>query len=345
MYSNMIKAANECEERKYYWSPSIRWEKKADELRIEIFSYPDFVKDIFPKFYFLAQKGMAISELIKEFPEVESRKMNSFLQDLIKKRILINSILSPQEIFFPQNGLFKNEYSENIIYDAEELKKFKKKQLGRMCETAGNTKIQLDTEIDLPEYITKRRTYRTFDTNEKISFSSFSKLLSAFKQLKYGDEARYYYASAGGLYPIDVYIYIKDNRIENIKAGLYYYSPVDNNLCLVSSTCVITDDAHYFTNKQIYKESAFSVFFVYNAEVTMPKYGGMGYFYGCIDAGIMVEALTQTAELCNIGLCSIGDMNFNKIKKYFKLNENQVHIHTIEGGIKSYGEVNNNAFV
>jgi hypothetical protein len=48
----------------------------------------------------------------------------------------------------------------------------------------------------------------------------------------------------------------------------------------------------------------------------------------------MISALTQAAELVDIGLCSIGEMSFRKIEKYFKLNERQVYLHTIEGGLK-----------
>lgn len=66
----------------------------------------------------------------------------------------------------------------------------------------------------------------------------------------------------------------------------------------------------------------------------MPKYGGMGYYYACIDTGIMVEVLTQVAEENDIGLCSIGDMNFSKIEKYFDLSKNQVLLHIVEVGLK-----------
>ena len=43
-------------------------------------------------------------------------------------------------------------------------------------------------------------------------------------------------------------------------------------------------------------------------------------------------------EELNIGHCSIGDMNFEKIESLFKLKENQVHIHTVEFGIKASGK-------
>ncbi|HHU52055.1 MAG TPA: AMP-binding protein [Firmicutes bacterium] len=176
-----------------------------------------------------------------------------------------------------------------------------------------------------------------FNQKDKISFPTFSRLLSVFRQIREENKIRYYYACAGGLYPIDIFVYVKENRVEGLEEGLYYYNPRENALYLVNND-VITDQAHYFTNKAIYNSSAFSLFFIYNAEVTMPKYGADGYFYACIDTGIMVSTLTHVAEALNIGLCSIGDMMFDQIREKFNLAEEQVWIHTVEGGIKPNSE-------
>lgn len=331
-------------DKKYYWSPSVRWEKSDNELRIEIYVYPRLFADIFPKFYYLAQKGMNVGDLIAAFPTADPRKLKNFISDLIRKKILIDTIMTPQEIFFPQSYLFKNEYGDELIFNPHELHAFKMKQLNRISGICEGEKIPLREDTEYPSYIKERQSYRTFDTSRKVSFEEFSRLFSILKQIRDGEQIRYYYASAGGLYPVDIYIHVKENRVENVRGGLYYYSPLDNSINVVTDTCVFTDDCHYYTNKPIFNASAFSVFLVYNAGVTMPKYKGMGYFYACIDSGIITGALTQAAELCGIGLCSIGDMDFKKIEKYFKLDENQVHLHTIEVGLKTEQKVQKDIF-
>lgn len=317
-----------------YWSPSVRWEKKNKEIQIEVFSYNGDTVKLFPDFYFISQKGTTISKLEEHFSFYDSNKLKLLVKDFIKKKILVNTILSPNEIFHPQGYLFKNEHLDNIKYDAKALDEFKIKQLNRKVQLQDNNDILLEDHGEYPEVIENRISYRTFDTKTPISFKKFSKLLSVFKQKKSDYPIRYYYASAGGLYPIDIYLYIKDNRVENISEGLYYYNPVNNSIQLVNDNCNIPKEAHFKTNQEIFQESAISVFMVYNADTTIPKYGGMGYFYACIDCGIMVSTLTFVAELYNIGICSIGDLLFNKVKKNFLFNHNQVLIHTIELGLK-----------
>ncbi len=318
----------------YYWSPSANWKVNGDELTVNENKYTK-VASVFPELYFKAQDGATPAELMEELASVNSVELEEFIQDLVRNRVLVPAILTPEEIFKAQSKLFKSEYNEEMFLNPSEVEKFKKSMLNRENNAMAGKAIELKQKEEYPELISRRRSYRLFDTSEKLSFEVFSQIVSVFRQLRSEDEIKYYYASAGGLYPIDIYLYVKDNRVENIPGGLYYYSPVSNSIALASTSCVVTDEAHFFTNKDIYNTSAFSVFFIYNAEVSMPKYAGMAYYYACIDAGIMVGALTSAAELCNIGLCSIGNMNFDKIKKYFKLNEAQVLIHTVEVGLKS----------
>ncbi|MBK3496501.1 SagB/ThcOx family dehydrogenase [Viridibacillus sp. YIM B01967] len=317
----------------YFWSSSVRWEKKDSEVQIEMFSYVDIALEIFPKFYYITQKGIRIENLMNEFSDVNPDKLLGFIKDLVANKILVNTLLTPQELYFSQSNLFSNPYSQDTFIDPEKYQEFKDEQLSRSFQNVTNVSIKL-VDAEFPEVITKRKTYRSFDMKNKVPFETISKLISVFKQYQTEGKVRYNYATAGGLYPIDLFIYIKDHRVENIKAGLYCYNPIENSLQLVSNTCVITDETHYFVNKEIYNSSAFSIFLVYNGNVTLPKYGGMGYFYAAIDSGIMVQLLTQVAEMNNIGLCSVGDINFRKIKKYFKLSSNHVLIHSIEVGLK-----------
>ena len=325
------------EEDKYYWSPIMHWEKSGKTLRIGDTIYTGVMLDTFPDFYYLTQKGITIKELREKFPWLDASNFNSFIKRLIRERVLVKSLLTPKEVFSTQNKLFNNKYGEEIIFVAEEYEKFKDIQLKRSFKNCTDLKVLLDPGEEYPAAISKRRSYRIFNQKDKIPFLTFSRLLSVFRQIREENKIRYYYACAGGLYPIDIFVYVKENRVEGLEQGLYYYNPRENALYLVNNH-VITDQAHYFINKAIYNSSAFSLFFIYNAEVTMPKYGADGYFYACIDTGIMVSTLTHVAELLNIGLCSIGDMMFEEIRENFNLAEEQVWIHTVEGGIKPYPE-------
>ncbi|MDD4112777.1 MAG: SagB/ThcOx family dehydrogenase [Herbinix sp.] len=319
---------------KYFWSPAITWKINNDNLEIAVFEYSGIAIEYFPKFYYITQDGITIDKLLESFSNYDSNLMLGFVKDLIKNRILVHGILAPHELFYTQDRLFESPYNEDILYNPEKYDAYKHDQMTRSFKNCKNDKISLNVDYEFPASITERITHREFDEGRKVPFETFCKLISVFRQKNVAGHPRYNYASAGGLYPIDIFLYIKDNRVEGVKAGLYYYNPLDNSIELVSDTCVISEEAHFHTNKKIYNSSAFSLFAIYDAQVTMPKYSGMGYLYAFIDTGIMVELLTQVAELNNIGLCSIGDMNFKRIEKYFKLYKSHIFLHDIEIGLK-----------
>ena len=325
----------------YYWSPVIHWRKDGGKIYIEERQCPEIAARIFPELYFMTQKGVSINELTGRFGNEDYNQLITFINGLIASRVFVKSILNIQEVFSSQKRLFKNNYSENIVYMEEESDKFKKKQLSRSYKFQADTKIRLHSNFEYPKHIENRRTYRSFDKSRQIPFSKFSYVMSILKQKVFNGETRYYYAAAGGLYPVDVYIYVKEDRVENLSKGLYYYDPKENSLEVVDSGIEVTGKVYNFTNKEIFNSSAFSMYLIYNAEANMPKYSSMGYFFACIDTGVMVGTLTQAAELSGIGLCSIGSINFDIISSHFKLNENQVLLHTIEFGLKADGAEEN----
>jgi amino acid adenylation domain-containing protein len=328
------KAPGTGKEKIYYWSPSAAWKIQGNRLRIDKYYFSGTALELFPELYFLTQEGAAVNTIIQHFPRVNVSQLKQFINKLIEKRILVDSILSPVEVFQPQAKLFNNTYSEEILYNEDIYNEFKKFQVTRTFAAGNRGTIPLKEAGQFPSFITGRRSFREFDQANKIPFAIFSTLLSIFKQTPGKDIHFYYYASAGGLYPIDVFVYVKEDRVEQMAGGLYYYNPMDNSLKLVDDTCVITADIHYMGNKEIFNASAFSLFMIYDAGVTMPKYSENGYFYACIDTGVMVGTLTQAAELLGIGICSIGSVNFQRITDHFQLNENQVLVHTIELGLK-----------
>lgn len=315
--------------RTIYWNPSAHWKIEGSVVYINSDKY-DYI-EYFPKLYFITQMGISEEILIDEFKTFKE-DITLIVNTLIKDKILLTSIPSWHEIYAPVGKIFKNKYEEDLLFDKNKYKEFKEEQMKRL-PLSGN-KLPLNYSLDnLPHSISGRRSYRNFEENKLISFDDFSTLLSVLKQNFDNGNYTYFYASSGGLYPLDMYIYVKENRVENVNAGLYYYHPASHQLVLVSND-EITEDSAYVKNKRIFKSSAITIYIVYNAEASMPVYGGDGYFYASIDTGIVVATLTQMCEKLNLGLCSIGDMNFDVIKDKFRLNSNQSFLHNIEIGIK-----------
>lgn len=321
-------------EQKYFWIPTKMWRFENDKLVVDSIVYDNSARQLFPELYFLLQSGKTPDEISESFDLELRRLVYALLQDFLTNRIISDQLEDTNIFYLGYDKFLKKCINEDTFFDPVLYEMYKEKQLNRSNYPENNSIIKLFNG-KYEDCIENRKTYRNFCENKQITFREFSQILSIYRQKREGKEVRYYYAADGGLYPIDIYIYIKEGRIENVRSGLYYYNPICNGITLVSESCIITNDIHYEGNKEIFETSAISVFYIYNAEITMPKYGGIALQYAAIDVGLMVELLTIVAEKHKMGVCSIGSIKFEKIKKYFKLPDNCLLLHTLEiGSIK-----------
>jgi SagB-type dehydrogenase family enzyme len=255
--------------------------------------------------------------------------------------VIIPSIQQPDAVFAWQERFMNKD--PHLAGDPVALLEYKESVLNRNYKFNGSKgEIQLDT-TPLPDYMINRKSWRVFSA-DKMPLTTVGALLSVLKQERNKNDIRYNYASAGGLYPVDVYLLIKPDRVQGMEGGLYYYHPQQHTLIHVHSGMHLMDGSfHNATNAPTFHSSAVTAFLVYNAENSMPKYGGYGYFMATLDAGIMTEALTMIGENLGVGLCSIGHINFGMLSPYLYKHTQNVLLHTIELGLKeNINPVSNN---
>ncbi len=323
--------------KKLYWSSSAVWYLDNNgTLCINDQKYPDDVKELFPEFYSMTVQGIAITELLKHYPQKDANALLLFIRQLQEEKILIQSIDSVSTLFRSQNRIYRDfdNSGDAVKASPEERKKFTESALRREI-VHSHFPIALE---DIPAgEVLNRHSVREFDTQQKVSFHQLSALLASVREYAFQEQKKYLYPSGGGLYPIDIYLFIKENRVENLPQGIYLYVPYQNTLSMVEIPETDFKEAHYFANQAIHEGSAFSVYLVYNAAYSMPKYDGLGYYLGIVDSGIISQALTIQAFSNGLGSCIIGEMNFEAIAKYFHLSEVQKYLHCIEFGLEKKG--------
>jgi acyl carrier protein len=261
---------------------------------------------------------------------------NGFVNNSHESGPVSPAAITPREIFAAQNQLFENKYSKAILVIPEEYEKFKKHQLSRVYGAGSGEKIPLPANGELPSFIKDRRSYRDFDETRPISLETLSRLFGVFRDVGVEGGLDYYHETAPGSYKIDIFIYVKKYRVENLEAGLYYYNADNHSLHPVKQV-IIPETAHFPGNRSIFKSSAFSIFMVCDGGVRGGEngtLGALGYFKAGIHCGRAVAALTKESELSGIGLCSIGNMDFPKIRGYFHIGPNHVFLHAVELGLK-----------
>jgi len=223
-----------------------------------------------------------------------------------------------------------------VLLDPVKRLEFKIKKPGVREEDTDSQYIKLaKPEMDdaLINIYSQRMSYRKFE-KERIKLEQFWGILRHLSAIEIPELPfpRYRYGSAGGLYPVQVYLYIKPHRVGRLSEGIYYYNPIDNHLVVISAGAHIDRGIVADGNDDIFDEAAFVIFFIADLDAISPMYGGRSRDFCMIEAGLMTQLLETSCFAHQIGLCQIGVLDFPKIRLMFRLKNSHEYLHCLFGG-------------
>lgn len=223
--------------------------------------------------------------------------------------------------------------SHQVLTGLKEREEFKEKCLNirPIYDTDVVIRLHFQDQLELCSEIYKhRRSYREF-RREPISFERFSEFFKSLRYLNADGKPKYQYASAGGIYPVQVYLHVKPGRIENVPGGTYYYHPVTHELVYLSDG-EISVNCHWPMNHEAFQSSAFSIFLIAEMAAVTPLYGKISRDFCLLEAGMMMQMLEVAGTKCEVGLCQVGSLDFDHLRPMFQLKESQVLLHSAVGG-------------
>ncbi|TBR56739.1 hypothetical protein B4U84_28365 [Westiellopsis prolifica IICB1] len=234
-----------------------------------------------------------------------------------------------------QPEAYKPSQFLDILVDPIERIEFKLKQSGLRQTRVDDAIVKLpDAPFDevLKEAYLQRQSYRHFQ-NELISLELFSQFLGCLRQMQLDGFPlpKYRYPSAGSLYPVQTYLYVKPDRIAGLTAGFYYYHPAEHNLVLLNPESAIASSI-YGSNQLIFEQSAFSVFLIGQLNAIAPMYGELAKDFCLLEAGYIGQLLMNHAPEYHLGLCPIGYLEFAELREFFTLESSQILLHSFVCG-------------
>lgn len=252
--------------------------------------------------------------------------LKKYFMNLVEKRIIIDKLPYPSEIFKSTVKFSDNNYPVDYFFDQNNLTKFKETCKCQKGLGFKQNDITLAKSSKIPDFVRNRHSVRNYK-KDNISFQDFSDIVSILCEK---DDGNYFYPSAGALYPNEFYIDIKN--VESLEQGCYKLNPINRKIRKISD--VIGSKVQYFANKEIYNKAPLVIYISYNAEFNIPKYREYGYMFGMIETGICSSYLTLISEYKNLGSCILGIMDFEKIEKMLKISSNEHILEAIAIGKK-----------
>jgi len=187
---------------------------------------------------------------------------------------------------------------------------------------------QYDSDISLEQSLLERRSIRSY-TGQPLTLHELSQLLWAAQGLT---DPRGFRAapSAGGLYPLELYIVAGD--VEGLTAGIYRYQPDGHQLVKTLDGDRQAELAEAALGQAWVKEGAVSIVFTAVYERTTGKYGDRGIRYVHMEVGHAAQNLCLQATALGLGAVTVGAFHDGEVSKLLNLPAEEEPLYIITVG-------------
>ncbi|MBN2317451.1 MAG: SagB/ThcOx family dehydrogenase [Acidobacteria bacterium] len=165
---------------------------------------------------------------------------------------------------------------------------------------------QIDKTADIWNIISKRRSVRQYISGKIMALNDLAALLWATQGIT-AESRRFQFRaapSAGGLYPIETYLMVRD--VERLEPGIYHFRPHRFDLEFLRAGDWSVVLANAALGQRIVADA--QVCFVWTAVVERSKwkYRQRAYRYIYLDAGHIAQNLYLAGTAAGMGVCGIG---------------------------------------
>jgi len=224
---------------------------------------------------------------------------------------------------------------DTVIEDPQQRATFKAEQRGRRRFEGGPEGIALGlpATAGFAQRYSHYRSVRQY-AQQPVAPQALAGLLAPLAQGRLNEAVKYQFPSAGGLYPLQTYLYFKPGQVEGFEGGAYYYDPCGHRLVALNPSTLDPDVYDYFVNRPVYEGAAFALFLIADMAAISPLYGARSRDFCHIEAGAITQLLIMAAADQGLGLCGIGSLEEDSLVPLFALSPTHQLIYAMVGGVR-----------
>lgn len=162
------------------------------------------------------------------------------------------------------------------------------------------------SKADLWQLLSGRRSRREYDAGRTLRPEALSALLWATQGVtgRYGEALFRTAPSAGGLYPVETYVFPR--AVEGLEPGIYHFRAHAFDLELLRKGDHARELAEAALGQMMVADAQCTFIWTAVVERSKWKYRQRAYRYIYLDAGHIAQNLYLAAEAMGLGVCAIG---------------------------------------
>lgn len=185
-----------------------------------------------------------------------------------------------------------------------------------------------ESNFSIEEALLKRRSTREY-SGDPLTLDEISQILWSAQGITHEKRLRTA-PSAGGLYPLELYVVVGD--VEGLEAGIYHYMPIENNLLKTVDGDRRSDIADAALGQDWVEKAAINIVITAIYERTTGKYDDRGIRYVHIEVGHAAQNICLQATALNLGVVTVGAFHDDKVVQILHLNPEEKPLYIIPIG-------------
>jgi SagB-type dehydrogenase family enzyme len=185
-----------------------------------------------------------------------------------------------------------------------------------------------DSDTSIEETLWGRRSIRDF-SGEAITLEQLGQLLWAGQGIT-DPSGKRTAPSAGGLYPLKVYVVV--GNVEGVDAGIYEYVPGTHTLKKIKDGDQRQPLMQAVLNQVWVGQGAIDIVITAVYEITTSKYGERGIRYVHIEAGHAAQNICLQAVGLKLGTVTVGAFEDDKVLEVLGVSDDEVPLYVMPVG-------------
>jgi SagB-type dehydrogenase family enzyme len=194
---------------------------------------------------------------------------------------------------------------------------------------------QLEGKMSVEEALARRRSRRAFK-DYPLTLEQVSQLLWSAQGITQkggiGRTSKRTAPSAGGVYPLDIYLVVGKDKVEGLKVGVYHYNPLRHSL-----TIILEEDRRREISQACLDENQIEnapVSLIITAEFSRltDRFGENRINFVYMEAGHVAQNIYLQVESLGLGTVSMGGIREEDISQALNLPEQHIPLYVMPVG-------------
>jgi SagB-type dehydrogenase family enzyme len=185
-----------------------------------------------------------------------------------------------------------------------------------------------DSNTSVEEALLQRRSIRNYSEGD-LTLEQLGQLLWAAQGIT-DPSGKRTAPSAGGLYPLEVYVVV--GNVEGVSPGVYKYKPDSHSLVKMVDGDQRSALSQAAFNQKDVRLGAIDIIITASYERTTKKYGERGIRYMYLEAGHAAQNICLQTVALKLGTVTIGAFDDDSVKRVLSLSDNEEPLYIMPVG-------------